>query len=330
MAAALLARPEVEVRQLLAVAERAMRERPQEWPPYADAIVEVTRAAVIERGDVGAAVEHARRADAAARSGVDLLSVGVLATLWHVLFFAGELDEARAIAAEVVERPDGPDRPEGYVTSLGLLALLDAEHGRPESAQAWARQAISFARQRFQTDSWRVSPAHLGLALAYVATGRLDEAERAAQRGERLRRSPQPTVGHAHALLVLAKVRAARSRLAPANTDLKHARRMIAEFPDPGRLPAIAAAVEQDLATARANAGNGRLVERPTAAELAVLRCLATGLSRPEIGAKLYISLNTVKTHTRELYRKLDVTSRADAVACAEALGLLEGPESPG
>ena len=54
MAAALLARPEVEVRQLLAVAERARRERPQEWPPYAEAIVEVTRAAVIERGDVGA------------------------------------------------------------------------------------------------------------------------------------------------------------------------------------------------------------------------------------------------------------------------------------
>ena len=169
-----------------------------------------------------------------------------------------------------------------------------------------------------------MSLAHLGLALAYVATGRLDEAEREAQRGERLRRSPQPTVGHAHALLVLARVRAARSRLAPANTDLKHARRMIAEFPDPGRLPAIAAAVEQDLATARANAGNGRVVERPTVAELAVLRCLATGLSRREIGAKLYISLNTVKTHTRELYRKLGASSRTDAVAQAEALGLLE------
>ena len=58
--------------------------------------------------------------------------------------------------------------------------------------------------------------------------------------------------------------------------------------------------------------------------------CLATGLSRREIGEQLYISLNTVKTHTRELYRKLDATSRADAVARAEALGLLEPTESPG
>ena len=68
-AAALLARPEVEVQRLLAVAERARRERPQLWSPYVEAAVEVTRAEVIERGDVGAAVEHARRAVAAARGG---------------------------------------------------------------------------------------------------------------------------------------------------------------------------------------------------------------------------------------------------------------------
>ena len=61
-----------------------------------------------------------------------------------------------------------------------------------------------------------------------------------------------------------------------------------------------------------------------------MLRGLATGLSRREIGARLYISLNTVKTHTRELYRKLGATSAADAVARAEALGLLERTESPG
>src|SRR5450755_3181619 len=329
-AAALLTRPEVEIQQLLAVAKRARLERPELWSPYAEAVAEVTRAMVIERGDVGAAVEHARRAVAAARAGADVLSVGVLASLAQALFFAGELDETRRIAVQAVERPDAPDVPDGYVASLGLLALLDAEQGRTESAEAWARQAISFARKRFQADSWRVSPAHLGLALACTAIGRLDEAELEALRGERLRRSPQPTVGHAHALLVLAHVRVARSRLEPAASDLKRARRLIAEFPDPGRLPALAATVEEDLTTARANAGNRGIVEEPSTAELAVLQCLATGLSRREIGAQLYISLNTVKTHTRELYRKLDATSRVDAVARAEALGLVELTESPG
>ena len=330
VAAAMLGRPEVEVERLLAVAERARRERPELWSPYAEAIVEVTRAEVIEHGDVAAAVEHGRRAVAATRAGADVLSVGVLAALSQALFFAGELDEARRLAVQAVERPDAPDVPDGYVGSLGLLALLDAEHGRTESAEAWARQAIGFARTRFQADSWMVSLAHLGLALASIATGRLDEAEREALRGERLRRSPQPTVGHAHALLVLAHVRVARSRLDRAARDLKRAQRAIAGFPDPGRLPAIAATVQRDLTTARVNAGDRHLVEEPSAAELAVLRCLATGLSRREIGAQLYISLNTVKTHTRELYRKLGATSRAEAVARAEALGLLDLTESPG
>jgi ATP/maltotriose-dependent transcriptional regulator MalT len=329
-AAALLARPEVDVQQLLAVAERARRERPQLWSPYVETVVEITRAMQIERGDVGAAVEHARRAVAAARAGADVLSVGVLAGLAQALFFAGELDETRRIAVQAVERPDAPDRPDGYVAGLGLLALVDAEQGRAESAEAWAAQAISFARQRFQADSWIASPAHLGLALAWAAMGRLDEAEREALRGERLRRAPQPTVARAHALLVLAQVRVARSRLERAARDLKRARRMIAGFPDPGRLTAIAATVEQDLTTARANAGHRHLVEEPTPAELAVLRYLATGLSQREIGVRLYISMNTVKTHTRELYRKLGVTSRADAVARAEALGLIELTESPG
>ena len=329
-AAVMLARPEVEVQQLLAAAERSRRERPRLWSPYVEAVVEVTHAAHMARGDVGGAVEHARRAVAAARAGADVLRVGVLAGLAQALFFAGELGESRRIATEAVERPDAQDVPDGYVAGLGLLALIDAEQGRPGSAEAWARQAISYARERFQSDLWTASLAHLALALACTATARLDEAEREALRGERLRRSPGPTVGHAHALLVLAQVRIARSRLALAAGDLEHARRLIAEFPDPGRLPAIAATVEQALNIARADAGNHHLVEEPSHAELAVLRCLATGLSRREIGEQLYISLNTVKTHTRELYRKLGATSRADAVTSAQSLGLLHLTESPG
>jgi len=205
-ASALLVRPEVDVQRLLAVAERSRRERPELWMPHVEAVVEVTRSLAIERGDVGAAVVLARRAVAAAAAGADSLSVGVLAILAHALFFAGELDESRQVAVQAVERPDAPDRPEGYVVSLGLLALLNAEQGRAEAAEVWARQAISFARTSFHADSWRVSLAHRGLALACAATGRLQEAEREALRGESLRRSPQPTVGHAHALLVLAQV----------------------------------------------------------------------------------------------------------------------------
>jgi LuxR family maltose regulon positive regulatory protein len=322
--AALLSRPDVEVRRLLAVTERARQRKPQFSSPYVEAAVEVTRAVLIQNGDVGGAVEHGRRAVAAARAAGDALTVGTLAALSQALFFSGGLEEAQAVADEVVERPDATGRPFGYLASLGVLALVDAERGRVESAEAWARQALSYARQRFLGDSWVASLAHLALALACLTTGRLDEAEREALRGERLRRSPQPSAGHAHALLVLAQVQLARSRLARASATLRQAQRTIAEFSDAGRLPAIAATVEQGLAAASTAAGARELTEEPSPAELAVLRGLAAGLSRREIAEQLYISLNTVKSHTRELYRKLGVSSQAEAVARAEVLGLLE------
>ena len=94
--------------------------------------------------------------------------------------------------------------------------------------------------------------------------------------------------------------RLARSRLARAANDLERAKRAIAEFPDPGRLPAIAATIEQTLVAARATAGSRELVEEPSPAELAVLRGLAAGLSRREIGARaLHLAEYRQESHAR-------------------------------
>jgi LuxR family maltose regulon positive regulatory protein len=57
--------------------------------------------------------------------------------------------------------------------------------------------------------------------------------------------------------------------------------------------------------------------------ELEVLHLIAAGLSNKEIAEKLFISLNTVKTHTKSINSKLDVNSRTRAVARAKELGLL-------
>jgi len=57
--------------------------------------------------------------------------------------------------------------------------------------------------------------------------------------------------------------------------------------------------------------------------ETRVLRYLPTNLSMKEIAAELYVSVNTVKTHIRHLYAKLDVNRRGEAVERARALGLL-------
>ena len=65
------------------------------------------------------------------------------------------------------------------------------------------------------------------------------------------------------------------------------------------------------------------LVEPLTGRELEVLHLLAEDLSNREIGRRLFISLPTVKSHTRNIYGKLGVQNRKEAVARAQALGIL-------
>jgi LuxR family transcriptional regulator, maltose regulon positive regulatory protein len=65
------------------------------------------------------------------------------------------------------------------------------------------------------------------------------------------------------------------------------------------------------------------LSEPLSESELRVLRYLPTNLRAPEIAAELFVSLNTIRTHLRNVYSKLGVHSRADAVARARELGLL-------
>jgi LuxR family maltose regulon positive regulatory protein len=67
----------------------------------------------------------------------------------------------------------------------------------------------------------------------------------------------------------------------------------------------------------------GALAEPLTDREIRILRFLPTMLSNAEIGAETFVSLNTVKTHLRSIYRKLGARSRADAVQKARTLGLL-------
>jgi LuxR family maltose regulon positive regulatory protein len=61
-----------------------------------------------------------------------------------------------------------------------------------------------------------------------------------------------------------------------------------------------------------------------TSAELRVLPLLQTHLTFREVGERLYVSPNTVKTHAISIYRKLGVSSRSGAVERAVEIGLLE------
>jgi LuxR family maltose regulon positive regulatory protein len=87
-------------------------------------------------------------------------------------------------------------------------------------------------------------------------------------------------------------------------------------------LPRPAGSVPSLRGQARWARGRG-LDEALTDTETRVLRYLPTHLTAPEIAAELWLSVNTVNTHTRHLYTKLGVHSRTEAVDRARALGLL-------
>ena len=70
---------------------------------------------------------------------------------------------------------------------------------------------------------------------------------------------------------------------------------------------------------------DGDWIEPLTERELDVLKLIAEGLINQEIGDKLFLSLNTIKAHTRSIYGKLGVNNRTQAVSKARSLGIISG-----
>jgi LuxR family maltose regulon positive regulatory protein len=66
-----------------------------------------------------------------------------------------------------------------------------------------------------------------------------------------------------------------------------------------------------------------------TERELTVLRLLPSRLSTREISRELSVSVTTIRSQVRAIYRKLQASTRAEAVAQAQKLGLLPGPTPP-
>ena len=71
------------------------------------------------------------------------------------------------------------------------------------------------------------------------------------------------------------------------------------------------------------SAVQGELIEPLSERELQVLRLLRSSMTNAEIADHLYVSVNTIRTHIRNIYEKLGVHRRLDAIASAEKLGIL-------
>jgi LuxR family maltose regulon positive regulatory protein len=147
------------------------------------------------------------------------------------------------------------------------------------------------------------------------ARGAPEEAERLCLAAvERANEPPVRTL----ALLHLARLR----RWAPdaARSALEEARLELSRCDGAELLELLTEEIQLELGSwDRRQADTGEL----SPAERRVLRLLMTRLTQREIANELYVSLNTVKTHARVIYRKLGVGSRTAAVAVARELNLV-------
>jgi LuxR family maltose regulon positive regulatory protein len=318
----------LQQRRLIKLADRAQAERPVSFSPYAQAVAGMVRAASVD-GDLGLAVAAGRRAVEVAQTEADVALVAALAGYARALYLAGKLEEAWAAGMRAIEHPDVEHRAPAHAHARSTLALVAADRGWLGSARTHAERAKSIAGGGGFSRSWLGANASAALGVVLASEGKHAEAEHELVYAERFFRDDVATLQHAWLLVLLARVRCHRGRLDAAEATLGLAREAMNELADSGRVSSLAAEVEHEIAQATTRVGSGEILEPPSDAELAVLRLLATDLSARQIGAKLFLSANTVRSHLRAIYRKLGVNSRADAVARANALGLLEHTQSP-
>jgi LuxR family maltose regulon positive regulatory protein len=329
-AAMLVGGHRLEQRRLLQLADRGGGARPERPGAYVEAGTALVRAVTIDRG-VGQAVLDGRRAVALAEvdGNASELITGALAAYACALFFAGELDEAPAVAVRALEHPAIERHVPSLVVAYATLAFAAAESGRLAAARGQAEKARAAVGRIGTSRSWLGANASAALGVVLAAEGGLVEAEHELAAAERFFADEVAALHRTWLLVLLTRVRARRGRLVDAEATLRSARDALAELSDSGPVAALADQVELELEAARDRASTGELLQPPSDAEVAVLTLLARDLSTREIGERLFLSQNTIRSHTRALYRKLGVHTRADAVARATTLGLIEQTQSP-
>jgi LuxR family transcriptional regulator, maltose regulon positive regulatory protein len=270
--------------------------------------------------DVGRSVAAAQRALALAGPQPTPSYWSAQAALGPGLYLTGRSAEARPRLEELIERVPASVQPYAVVTALAVLSLMagDQDDG---AAASLARRAVTVVDAQGLSFEPQCGIVYLALGRALSRHGEFAEA--AAQLGWALKlfETDSMQVHRAFALLMLAAVRQGQGELPDARALVEQARELIERFADPGVLPALLEQTEGALASRlrRQVQAAAPLTER----EMAVLRLLPTELSTREIGRELSVSVTTIRSQVQTIYRKLEVSSRTEAVTQARELHLL-------
>ena len=246
-------------------------------------------------------------------------------------FLAGDdrADEASTSAAFLAEINDMWVHQANCTSARGILADLAGDRDAAGRGGRQAAELLTRLAERPPADhrhhrrargrSTRRAPGSRDVAAA-PPRGRAAEARDASRRGavvqRPLRARPRPAPPSS-------------STTAPpaGRSSASSSTRSASRPPDNGAGPHVEA-LRESVDAAR------QLPSDPawalTEAELKVLQHLPTNLTLADIATRLFVSRNTVKSHVAAIYRKLDATSRSDAVDLARQTGLLEDGAAEG
>jgi LuxR family transcriptional regulator, maltose regulon positive regulatory protein len=213
--------------------------------------------------------------------------------------------------------------------SQALLALLACRQGAWTEAAERAQAAQALVDETDFGGYSESAIVHVATARVAVHEARPDDARRALARAHRLR----PLLDHgAPWLTVQVGLELTRAHLALGDADA--ARTILGETEDvlelrPGLGLLVDEAQELRKRVEATSGSAGAWAMSLTSAELRLLPYLATHLTFPEIGNRLFLSRNTVKTEAVSIYRKFGASSRSEAIERAIEVGLVDSSIYP-
>ena len=238
-------------------------------------------------------------------------------------WLAGEVDQADDLFADAVEEGLELGAHEVAAVALGERAAVAigrramGRGGGVRRASASGCPPCAAGRvphQRVRLCRWR--PGSRSTAVKPSVPTSSSHGRNACGRGSPTRYRPWPS----SAALELGRAYLTMADAGGAETMLREIEALLRRQPDLGTLRSEVDELRASLKTMRADAPGASTL---TEAELRLVPYLTTHLSFREIGERLYVSRNTVRSQAMAVYRKLNVTSRSGAVERARELGLL-------
>ena len=211
--------------------------------------------------------------------------------------------------------------------AVGALSALGGaleQHGDLAESEKAFYQALKIGTGRRGQPLPLAANVYSGLAKLRLVQKDFAGARKFALTGLELGEKLVSVDNQVHCYLILAQIEHIEGNIDGARTALDKAKHLAATHHLwPGAEAQIIACETTISATPVAKFDQSMLIDPLSERELEVLRLFAEGLSNQEIAEKLFISIGTVKAHSSNIYRKLDVRNRAQAIIAAREMNLL-------